>query len=285
MVRKKIFEPCRMEYKEYDKPVDYTEEFLKEIASNTTEAPLVLEKHMGKSVGTITNLTFTDGGLWADITTDESLDNLGYSPSFDSWLVEESEFQLATNGKLLEVCATSNPRQAILNNTAENNGGSTMSNEDKTKEFLADQVEKLQKENAKLQFKIDNDKSKVKELESLQKEVEELRETNSKNSELLDEQKPIIEKYNAYQKSEKEKLLDKVSNGNEELKEKFKDFSVEHLQTIADAQISDQPAKGAGTENAPGLGEGNGETDEEAEEAARSKAVENMFSDIFGKEE
>ena len=160
-----------------------------------------------------------------------------------------------------------------------------MSNEDKTKEFLADQVEKLQKENAKLQFKIDNDKSKLKELESLQKEVEELRETNSKNSELLDEQKPIIEKYNAYQESEKEKLLDKVSNGNEELKEKFKDFSVEHLQTIADAQISDQPAKGAGTENAPGLGEGNGITDEEAEAAERDKAVENMFSDIFGKEE
>ena len=114
MARVKIFEPCDMEYEVYDKPVRYTEEFLKELASQCSNAALVKEKHRGENIGTVSNITFTDGALWADVTTEEALDNLMYSPSYDSTLIDKGDHWLATKGKLLEVALTSEPRRAIL---------------------------------------------------------------------------------------------------------------------------------------------------------------------------
>ena len=113
MERVKIFEPCDMEYDVYDKPVRFTEEFLKELASQTIGAKLVKEKHHGEAIGNVTNITFTDGALWADVSTAEALDNLKYSPSYDSLLVDNGDHWLATEGKLLEVALTSNPRKAL----------------------------------------------------------------------------------------------------------------------------------------------------------------------------
>ena len=70
-----------------------------------------------------------------------------------------------------------------------------------------------------------------------------------------------------------------------ELKEKYAHFSNDDLKLIIDTHVEDQPARGAGASNAPGLNEGNGETDEEAERKARNEAVEKMFSDLNFKEE
>ena len=81
-------------------------------------------------------------------------------------------------------------------------------------------------------------------------------------------------------------MLEKVSKGNPQLKEQFESFSTENLETYLKLHIEEQPPKGAGANNAPGLNEGDSSKDkEEAEQKARNEAVEGMFGELFEKEE
>ena len=275
IVRKKIFEPCAMEYKEHDKPVRYSEEFLKEIACGCHGADLVNQEHFAGKIGSVSNLSFTDGGLYADIDSETPLDDLEYSPSFNCTLVDYGDHWEATKGSMLEVALTSEPRRAILNNTAYE-GGSKMGEkgEDTTKEYLIGEVDKLQKEKAKIEFQLEQANKKVEEAKKLEDEVTELREWKEEKEKVLEEQKPIIEDYKKYQENKREELLEKVSNGNEELKEKYSSFSTENLEILLEAETQEQPPKGAGADNAPGLGEGDGEKDKKTpEEVKKEKAA------------
>lgn len=287
MERVKIFEPCDMEYDVYDKPVRYTEEFLKELASHTVGAKLVKDKHRGEAIGNVTNITFTDGALWADVSTGEALDNMKYSPSYDSTLVDNGDHWVATEGKLLEIALTSEPRRAILNNTADK-GGSQMSNEnnsDGTIEFFQKEVKRLQQENNKLEFKAKQYEEKLGKVEEYEKELEKLRAWKETNEKVLAEQKPIIEQYKADKEKQHEELLEKASNGNAEVKEQLKNCDNETLETIINLHTTEQPPVGVGAGNAPGLNEGGNPTNEEAEQIARNEAVEQMFGDLFTQEE
>lgn len=279
MKRVSIFKPCELTYEKHDKPIKYTEEFLKEIASNTSTAPIVNE-HYGKTIGQMSNFTFTDGELYADTDSSKSLKK--FSPSFENIdLIDKGDYYVATGGYLVEVASTVAPR---LNNSK---GGSKMADDEnnETINILNKQVKDLNKQLAIAENKNKANEEKLKSYNELEKEVQKLREWKETNSKLLDEQKPIIEKFQKAQEAKKEDLLEKISNGNAELKAKFQDFSVGDLETIVTAQIHDQPAKGIGADNAKGLNDGDGSTDEEEEIQARNKAVEAMFDDLFTQEE
>lgn len=282
MVRVSIFKPCTLEYPQLDKPVKYTEDFLKEIASSTVFSNLV-DSHYGKTIGQVSNLSLTDGELFLDVP-DEYKESK-FSPSFEDLdLVDEGDYLLATKGVLVEVATTTVPR---LDNSDE--GGSEMGEEGEgsklTNEYLAKEVERLNKELAKKDLQISRNKEKLDKYDELEKEVEELRESKEANEKLLEEQKPIVENFKKFQKEEHEKLLETASQGNAELKEKYAHFSNDDLKLIIDTHVEDQPAKGAGANNAPGLNEGDGEDSEAAEQENRQKAVEGMFSDLFTQEE
>lgn len=287
MERVKIFEPCDMEYDVYDKPVRFTEEFLQELAAHSVGAKLVKEEHHGEAIGNVTNLTFNDGALWADISTAEALDNLKYSPSYDSLLVDNGDHWLATKGKLLEVALTSNPRKAILNNTADT-GGSQMGDNntnDGTIEFFQKEVKRLQQENNKLEFKAKQYEEKLGKIDEYEKELEELRAWKETNEKVIAEQKPIIEQYKADKEKQHEELLEKASQGNAEVKEQLKNCDNETLETIINLHTTEQPPQGVGAGNAPGLNEGNGEGDEEAIAKERAEALNNMFPELGIKED
>lgn len=278
MKRIQIFKPCELNYKEYDKPVRFTEEFLKEIANSTYKVPLV-NKHYGATLADVSNLSFDNNTLEVDVP--EEFSKSKYSPSFDNLtLTDEGEYYLATSGYLVEVATNVKPR---LDNGED--GGSNMADNDKTNEFLAKEVERLNKEIAKKDLKLDANKEKLEKFDEMDKELQELREWKETNSKLIEEQKPIIEKYNAYQEKHREELLEKASKGNKEVKEKLQNLRTEDLETIISLEVEEQPAKGAGAGNAPGLNEGNGEKDkEQAEQKARKEAVEGMFSELFKEE-
>lgn len=279
MKRVSIFKPCELTYEKHDKPIKYTEEFLKEIASNTSTAPIVNE-HYGKTIGQMSNFTFTDGELYADTDSSKSLKK--FSPSFENIdLIDKGDYYVATGGYLVEVASTVAPR---LNNSK---GGIKMADDEnnETINILNKQVKDLNKQLAIAENKNKANEEKLKSYNELEKEVQKLREWKETNSKLLDEQKPIIEEFQKAQEAKKEDLLEKISNGNAELKAKFQDFSVGDLETIVTAQIHDQPAKGIGADNAKGLNEGDGSTDEEEEIQARNNAVEAMFDDLFTQEE
>lgn len=248
----KIFEPCEITYPQYDKPVRYTEEFLKEIAGTTSETKIV-DEHYGKSIGRMFNFRFIDGGLFVDAESSKSLKRL--SPSFDDLtLVDEGDYLLATGGKIVEVASTVN--QIRLDNS--DDGGSGMA-DDKTNEYLSKEIDRLHKENAKLEFQINKNKEKLENYDKLEAEVKELREAKEANEKLIEEQKPIVENFKKYQEKRHEELLDKVSNGNKEIRASYEHFSNDDLEIIANTHVKDQPAHGAGADNAPGLDEGDGD--------------------------
>jgi ElaB/YqjD/DUF883 family membrane-anchored ribosome-binding protein len=251
--RVKIFEPCELTYSQYEKPVRYTEEFLKQIASRTIGTKIV-DEHYGKTIGNMTNFTFTDGALFVDASSSQSLQK--FSPSFDNLtLVDEGDYFVATDGTIVEVASTVKPR---LDNS--DDGGSNMSEE--TIKVLNQQVKDLNKQLAIAENKNKANEEKLAKFDEMEQELSKLREANEANSKLLEEQKPIVEKFNEIEEKRHEELLDIVSRGNPELKEAYKDFKTEDLQTIANTYIEDQPPKGVGAENAPGLDEGTGEEDE-----------------------
>lgn len=288
-MRVKIFEPCYKEYEGLDKPVYYSEDFLRKLASQINKTNLVEEEHFGKVVGDVSNLTFTDGALYADVNSDKALDDLKYSPYIDCSTVDKGDYWLAedVNG-LIDVAITGNPRPSVkLPNTK---GGSNMGeeNDNETIKILNKQVKDLNKDLVVAQNKNKANEDKLKQFDEMEKELKELREWKETNSKLIEEQKPIIEKYNQYRDSQKEELLNKLSDGNEEIKAKLKDKSLEDLQMqeeLLGLHHHDQPAKGVGANHAQGLNEGSGEDDEEAERTARNEAVENMFDDLFTKED
>lgn len=281
MARVSVFKPCTLEYPQLEKPVKYTEEFLKEIASSTILSSLV-DSHYGKEIGQVSNLSLTDGELFLDVP-DEYADSK-FSPSFENLkLVDEGDYFRATNGSLIEVATTKVPR---LDNS--DDGGSNMSKEgegSKTTEYLAKEVERLNKEIAKKDLQIERNKEKLDKFDELEKEVKTLRESKEANEKLLEEQKPIVESFKKFQEEEHEKLLETASGGNAELKEKYAHFNNDDLKLIIDTHVEDQPARGAGAGNAPGLNEGNGETEEEAEQKARKEAVAKAFSEFDFKED
>lgn len=254
MEKVSIFKPCYMEYEGFDKPVWYGDEFLSSLAKSTDNSKLVFEKHHSKKIGDVSNFSFIDGVLFADVNTAQSLDNLGYSPSFDCNLVDKGDYWLATDGKLLEVCLTSKPRKAILNNSADN-GGSQMSesNDNETIKILNNQVKDLNKQVAILENKNKANEEKLNAYTELEKEVLELREWKETNSKIIDEQKPIIEAYQKSLDARKEELLEKVSNGNEEIKSQLKDESLETLEKFDKLYAQEQPPRGISSNNAQGL--------------------------------
>lgn len=291
MVRRvKLFEPCYMEYKEYDKPVHYTEKFLKELASKVNKTNLVNEKHLSESIGEVTNFTFTDGALFGDVSTEQSLDNLKYSPYIDCSLQDDGDCWLAINPTgLKDVALTSTPRLPVtLPNT--NDGGSTMSNENnsdnETIKILNGQVKDLNKELAIANNKLEANKDKLKKYNEMEKELEELRAWKADNEKVIEEQKPIIEAYNKELDAKKSNLIDKLSNGNEEVKTKLKDMDLAALETFDNLTVHEQPPQGIGANNAEGLNEGDGsENDEDANREAELKEVRSMFSELNNKEE
>ena len=284
-MRVKLFEPCAMEYDRLDKPVEYTEDFLKELASSINMTRLVDEKHHGESIGDVSNFTFIDGALFGDVNTEKALDDLKYSPYFDCSLQDNGDTWLAVKPKgLVDVALTSNPRKPVK---LPNTGGSNMSdtnNDNETIKILNGQVKDLNKELAIANNKLKTYEEKNKQFDDMEKELVELREWKETNEKVIEEQKPIIDAYKKDLDNKKSELITKMSNGNEELKVQLEKMDLEQLELMDNLTIHEQPPQGISSNNAKGLNEGDGSSDEETEQEARKEAVENMFSDLFKEE-
>lgn len=288
MVRRaKLFEPCYMEYAGYDKPVKYTEEFLSELASKVNKTNLVQEEHYSEKIGDVTNFTFIDGVLYGDVATEKALDNLGYSPFINCSLQEEADYWLAIKPTgFTDIALTSKPRKPVqLPNTK---GGSKMADENNDNEMikiLNGQVKDLNKQLAIAENKNKANEEKLKQFDDLEKELKDLRKWKEDNEKTIEEQKPIIEAYKKDQETKRSELIEKLSNGNEEIKAQLKDTNLETLELMDGLQSHEEPAQGIAAHNAQGLNEGDGSNDEKAEQEQRQKAVEGMFDDLFVKEE
>lgn len=238
------------------KPVVYTEQFLKEIASNTVGSSIELTHGNTKidTIGYANNFDFIDDKLVADISTNEELQGKGFSPEFSANFIDRGNSYEAIDGKLLKTILTENPRSHILCNSVE--GGSDMNEE--LINTLNKQIKDLNREVAQKEAIIEANKKKLSEVTELTDKITELeKENNTYKSQIedyktqIDGLKPQAEAYSRIEETRKADLLTKAFGEDEEAKKAWADASMEQLESLANHREFTREAHGLGANNVP----------------------------------
>lgn len=257
------------------KPVNYTEDFLKEIASNTTGSSLELTHGDTKKdvIGYINNYDFIGNDLVANVTSNEHMEAMGFSPEFSVNFIDRGDKYEAIDGKLLKVILTDSPRSHILCNSVE--GGSKVSEE--LLDTLNKQIKDLNKQVAQKEAIIEANKRKLEEVDGLNKTIEELNskivdleKSNEDYKTQIDGLTPKAEAFSKIEGARKAELLNKAFGEDEEAKKAWKDASMEQLESLANHREITRKANGIGANNAEGIGQG----EEGIEPSKAEKALE-----------
>lgn len=287
----KIFETGLYDYSDdprvnVDKPVLYSPQFFENMLKDGVgDVPLDIE-HKGDAIGLLQDISFKDNCLNATPNTD--IGDKEISPTFEYDTIDRGSYLEAVNGKIISAGITDNPRRFITynshSNDEKNDKGDNMVSEEAF-EQITKQNRKLERELASKDNQIEANKAKLERLEELEKENETLKADNKKITEELDSIKPYAEKYSAYEKEQKEKLLDEISDGNEVIRESFKDLDIDTLKVINEQRPVTDTQQGVPSDLAEGQGEGDGSNNKEAERTERMEAVQGMFSEFNFAEE
>lgn len=253
------------------KPVVYTEQFLKEIASNTVGSSLELTHGNSTKdvVGHINSFDFTDGELVANVVTNESLENMGFSPEFSANFIDRGDRYEAIDGKLEKTILTDSPRSHILCNSVE--GGSNM-NEDLIN-TLNGQIKDLNKQVAQKEATIEANKKKLEKYNELSEKVAKLEEENNNYKAQIDGLKPKAEAFAKIEDNMKADALTRAFGDDEEAKNKFKDLPLDKIEELANHRENYKPANGLGANNIEDPVDPNNQSSE-PEPTAAEKALE-----------
>lgn len=252
------------------KPVIYNDSFLKEIASNTLGSSLELTH--GNStidvIGHIDGYEFIDNELVANVTTNEDLNGMGFSPEFSVNFKDKGDKYEAIDGELLKVILTDKPRSQILCNSVE--GGSNMNEE--LIETLNKQIKDLNRQVAVLENKNEANESKLKEYDSLKSQIDELEKENNAYKIQIDGLKPKAEAFEKVEADMKSDLLTKAFGDDEEAKKAWQTASMEQLESLAKHREITRDAHGIGASNGEGIDEGDDDNDNEPNKAEEALA-------------
>ena len=229
------------------KPVVYTEQFLKEIASNTTGSSLELT-HGNNTldvVGHVNSFDFIDDKLVANIVTNESLENMGFSPEFSANFIDKGDRYEAIDGKLIKTILTDSPRSQILCNSVE--GGSNMNEE--LIDTLNNQIKDLNRQVAQKDATIEANKKKLEKYNELAERIEELEKENTSYKAQIDGLKPKAEAFAKIEDDMKADALTRAFGDDEEAKNKFADLPLEKIEELAAHRETYKPANGVGANN------------------------------------
>lgn len=229
------------------KPVVYTEQFLKEIASNTIGSSLELTHGNNTTdvIGHINNFEFNGDELLGVVSSNQSDENMGYSPEFSANFIDKGDKYEATDGKLLKTILTDAPRSHILCNSVE--GGSNMNEE--LINTLNGQIKDLNKQLAQKEATIEANKKKLNEYNELADRVQKLEEENNSYKAQIDGLKPKAEAFNKIEDDMKADALTRAFGDDEEAKNKFKDLPLENIEELANHREKYKPATGVGANN------------------------------------
>lgn len=288
----KIFETGLYDYSDdprvnVNKPVLYTPQFFEEMLKEKVEnVPLDVE-HNNEPVGFLNDITFEENCLNANSTVDTKGKSI--SPTFEYETIDRGSYVEAVNGRFISAGITDNPRTFITynshsNDEKNNNDGEKMVSEEAF-EQITKQNRKLERELASKENQLEANKSKLERLDELEKENESLKADNKKLTEDLDSIKPYAEKYRDYESKKKASLLDELSDGNDSIREAFKDLDIDTLALIKEQNEVTTTQTGVTSNLAEGQGEGDGSDDENAKRTERLDAVQGMFSELNTQEE
>ena len=225
-----IFNTGEFDYSDddIDKPVKYTIENLLEVASRTPKVNITKE-HSKEVIGEMSNFIVEEGLLKAEEPNGLELKGMGFSPVFEFDLIDFGDYYIPKNIRMKEIGYTANPRSRIVYNSIKVSNNN-MSEDRQLREVLDT--------NKKLNEDIGVLKSQIKQLKKAnqdkEKEIREIKDSYSGNDEKLKEYeslKKIEESYNSLIASKRDDLIHQIVGDNQSEADKFKDYSIEQLET------------------------------------------------------
>lgn len=272
-----IFETGELNYpdEKLDKPVKFSIKDLEAIASKTSFVDITNE-HDDDVIGRFENFIVKDGKLWADSSTDINFKGKGWSPVFDTELVDMGDYYKPTKIVMESVGLSSTPRNKILYNTV-----STTNTEADMGESA---LEKVIREKDELQKKIgvyeSNEKMYRNQIKEREAEIERIKESNSDDDieKLTEENKTLKEKADAYDSLMDEKrtdLIREIVGDDEKLAKEYESFSITQLESVLKTRKVSTVQKGVVSEGYP-TDEGD-DTHEDSEEEYTDEMFEAEF--------
>ena len=238
-----IFQTGDLDYTDagIDKPVKYTVQNLLDVASRTPKVNITKE-HTKEVIGEMCNFIVEDGLLKAEEPNGLELKGMGFSPVFEFDLVDCGNHYVPKNIYMKEIGYTANPRSRILYNSIK--VGNSEMNDDKQLRDALDNNKKLNEEIGVLKSQINQLKKANKEKEG---RIQELKDSYSDSDAKLkeyDSLKKIEASYNSMISSKRDDLIHQLVGDNDAEAQKFKDYSIEQLETTVELLQGQKGAKG-----------------------------------------
>ena len=261
-----------------DKPVKYTEEFLKAIANDTRSVD-VTNEHTNEIIGSLSNFKYDDGVLYAELPQGLDITGNGLSPVFDCDLVDMGTYYEPRNFNMTAIGLTKNPRNHIIYNSIQTDyGDGKVSDEyhkmlDKKEETIAEQREEigiLKKQMEELREKNKSNEDALNDFKKLQKQFDELKEKSEVyrvDSERLHEQEAKA----------KAELIKEIVGDDEKGLEMFQKFSVEELEHMKNSKIITEPVKAVSGNSVETI------TDGDADDVPSEDKVDEYSAEYFAK--
>lgn len=246
MFQYKVQTPGLYNYPHLNKPVEFSEEFLKNLK---TSHKIVLEdEHDGPEIGEIEGVYYDNGALFIQTPDELDMQGKGFSTVIKDWTLEDKGDRFViTDGILERVARTSNPKDVttVLYNsnegdTSSNSGGITNNIPGNRGDRVSEEVRKLEQEIGGYKNQLN---SRINENLKLKDRIKELeKELQSKDTELKEKDKVIgekekkLEKYYQKQKEKQEALARELAGDDEDLFETYKDIKLSKLEVIREKQ-------------------------------------------------
>ena len=259
-----------------DKPVLFSDEFLKSIADDTQSVDVTME-HSDEIIGSLSNFKFEDGKLYCERPSDLDLTGNGLSPVFELDLVDMGNYYEPKNFSMTSVGLTKTPRSDILYNSIE-----------KEMDKVSDELR------AMLDKKEETIAEQREEIGILKKQMEELREKSKSNDETLNEFKDLKKQFDELKKSAesykadsdrlheqeakaKEQLIREIVGDDEKGLEMFQKFSVDELEHMKNTKIVTEPVKAVSGASVDTI------TDGDADDTPQEDKVDEYSAEYFAK--
>jgi regulator of replication initiation timing len=247
MFQYKVQTPGLYEYSHLNKPVEFSEDFLKNL--KLSHKVILEDEHDGPEIGEIEGVYYNDGILFIQTPKEVDMHGKGFSTVIKNWVLEDKGDRfIIVDGVLERVARTGDPKDgttALYNSnegdTSSNSGGVTINTPRHGGNDMADEaVRKLEQEiggyKNQLNSRIDENLKLKDEIKDLKQQLE------SKDTELLDKDKVIKEKEDKlkvyYQKKQEkqEALAKELAGDDDDLFETYKDIPLSKLEVIREKQ-------------------------------------------------
>ena len=247
-----------------DKPVKFTEEFLKEIAATTSNLN-VTDEHDKKIIGEMGNFIYKDGSLQVQPPDGLEIKDKGISPVFDDMnLIEYDTYFLPISGYLKEVGLTTTPRSHILYNSIEKpKEGDNLGDKSEVLERAIEKQQEQQEEIGILKSQLKNANKSVEEKNDLETKIKDIEKEKKDNEKKIEDLEKKAQKYDEFETKKKEKLIKELAGEDEELKTELEDMPLDKLEFFKEHKIITQKPKGVPAGGAPGLDDDGTQTPED----------------------